>query len=366
MTQASDGMNYAPEGKPNPVCAAGDFTMAAAHLDHGHIFGMCRGMSEAGADVKWVYDPDPAKVEQFRAKFPSARPARSLDEILDDGDVRLVAAAAVPCDRGPLGNRVMAAGKDYFTDKSPFTSLDQLAAARRTVQATGRKYMVYYGERLHSECAVHAGTLIAGGAIGRVVQTIGAGPHRLRAGSRPSWFFDKARYGGILCDIGSHQAEQFLHFTGAKDARVLAATAGNMGHPAHPGLEDFGHAMLAADNGASGYFRVDWFTPEGLRVWGDGRCFILGTDGYIELRKNCDVATDHGGDQLILVDGKQERRIACAGRVGYPFFGQLLLDCLHRTEKAMTQEHAFKAAELCLIAQEMADAASTTAVVTAD
>ena len=359
MSQASDGMNYAPEGKPNPVCAAGDFPMAATNLDHGHIFGMCQGMIEAGAEVKWVYDPDPAKVEKFRAKFPGARPARSLSEILDDDSVRLVAGAAVPCDRGPLGCRVMEAGKDYFTDKSPFTSLDQLEAARRMVQATGRKYAVYYGERLHSECAVHAGTLIAEGAIGRVVQTIGTGPHRLRATSRPAWFFEKDKYGGILCDIGSHQAEQFLHYTGAKDARVLAATAGNMGNPDHPGLEDFGHAMFEADNGASGYFRVDWFTPEGLRVWGDGRCFILGTEGYIELRKYCDVTTDRGGDQLILVDGKQEHRIECAGRVGFPFFGQLLLDCLHRTETAMTQEHAFKAAELCLLAQQRADATRT-------
>ena len=39
---------------------------------------------------------------------------------------------------------------------------------------------------------------------------------------------------------------------------------------------------------------------------------------------------------------------------GYPFFGQLILDCLNRTENAMTQEHAFKAAELCLTAQEKA------------
>lgn len=357
MSKASDGMNYAPEGKPNLVCREGDFPMAAVHLDHGHIFGMCQGMVEAGAVVQWVYDPDPAKVENFRAKFPGARPARSLSEILDDDSVRMVAAAAVPCERGPLGGQVMEAGKDYFTDKSPFTSLDQLAAARRAVQATGRKYAVYYSERLHSECAVHAGKLIAAGAIGRVIQTMGTGPHRLGAPSaRPAWFFQKDKYGGILCDIGSHQVEQFLFYTGAVDARLAAASSGNMGHPDHPGLEDFGHATLEGNNGTSGYFRVDWFTPDGLRAWGDGRCLILGTEGYIELRKYLDVTTDLGGNQLILVDGKQEHRIDCTGQVGFPFFGELLLDCLHRTEKAMTQEHAFKAAELCLLAQEMADA----------
>ena len=129
----------------------------------------------------------------------------------------------------------------------------------------------------------------------------------------------------------------------------------NYGNPAHPELEDFGEASFTADNGASGYFRCDWFTPDGLRTWGDGRMIILGTEGFIELRKYIDLANaESGGDHLFLVDKKGERRIPCAGQVGYPFFGQLILDCLNRTENAMTQEHAFKAAELCLRAQAAA------------
>lgn len=350
----SDGMTYAPKGKPAPVCQAGDFVMAAACLDHGHIYGQCNGLVEAGAELKWVYDSDPARVRAFVEKFPQARPARSLEEILDDPAVHLVAAAAVPCDRGPLGCRVLRAGKDYFTDKAPFTTLEQLAAARETVAATGRKYAVYFSERLHSECSVHAGTLVAEGAIGRVVQTLGTGPHRLSAPARPAWFFEREKYGGILCDIGSHQCEQFLFFTGAKEARIVHAAARNVAHPSHPGLEDFGECNLVADNGAFGYFRVDWFTPDGLGTWGDGRLIILGTEGYIELRKYIDITTANGLDQLLLVDNKGEHRIPCAGQVGFPFFGQLVLDCLHRTERAMSQEHTFKAAELCLLAQRAA------------
>jgi predicted dehydrogenase len=353
--QATDGMNYAPRGKPAPVCGPGEFPIAAVGLDHGHIHGQVNGLLEAGAELRWVFDPDPAKVEAFRRQHPQARAARALDEVLDDPRIRLVAAAPVPCDRGPLGVRVMERGKDYFVDKSPFTTLDQLADARRSAAATGRKYMVYYSERLHVECAVHAGTLIQAGAIGRVLQVIGLGPHRLNAKSRPAWFFDKAKYGGILCDIGSHQCEQFLYYAGARDARVTQARAVNHHHPEHPGLEDFGEASLVADNGASFYFRVDWFTPDGLRTWGDGRTFILGTDGYIELRKYVDVATERMGNQILLVNGSGEQRLEVQGQVGFPFFGQLIRDCLERTEHAMTQEHAFKAAELSLQAQARAD-----------
>lgn len=349
--QKSDGMNYAPEGKSEPVVANGEFAIAALALDHGHIYGMCNGLTEAGAEIKWVYDPDPEKVGRFRQAFPGARAARSADEILQDEEVRLVASAAVPNVRCELGCDVMGHGKDYFTDKAPMTTLAQLDQARAQVDRTGRKFAVYYSERLHTECSIYAGNLIEAGAIGRVLQVIGMGPHRLSKGSRPPWFFDFAQYGGILCDIGSHQIEQFLHFSGAADATVTSSRVANYSNPDYPELEDFGDASLVADNGATNYFRVDWFTPDGLRAWGDGRTFILGTEGYMELRKYLDVGRESESDQLYLVDGKGEQHIRTRNTVGFPYFGQLILDCLERTERAMTQEHTFKAAELCLIAQ---------------
>ncbi|HTB79950.1 MAG TPA: Gfo/Idh/MocA family oxidoreductase [Opitutaceae bacterium] len=351
MSAKADGMNYAPKGKPRPVVKPGEFVFAAMHLDHGHIYGQCNGLLEAGAELKWVYDPDPKKVEAFRAKFPQAQPAHDPGQILDDPAVRLVTAAAVPCDRGPIGCRVLASGKDYFTDKTPFTSLDQLDKAKAAVVRTGRKYMVYYSERLHVESAIYAGGLVHGGAIGRVVQVIGLGPHRLNKPSRPAWFFEKAKFGGILCDIGSHQFEQFLFYSGATDAEIAHAAVGNFANPGTPEFEDFGEASLLGNNGATNFVRVDWLTPDGLGTWGDGRTVILGTKGYIELRKYVDVARDPSGDHVYLVDDKGEQHIPVQGTVGFPFFGELILDCLNRTEKAMTQVHAFKAAELCLRAQ---------------
>jgi predicted dehydrogenase len=186
--QKSDGMNYAPKGKPNPVCREGEFVFAAIALDHGHIYGMCNGLVEAGATLKWVYDPDPKKVEAFRKAFPQVAVADSEAQVLADPEVRLIAGAAVTSERCALGLRAMNAGKDYFTDKAPMTTLEQLAQARETAARTGKKYMVYYSERLHVESAVYAGQLIADGAIGRVIQVLGTGPHRLGTG-RPDWFF---------------------------------------------------------------------------------------------------------------------------------------------------------------------------------
>ena len=349
-----DGMNYAPVGKPQPVVAPGEFIIAAAALDHGHIYGMCNGLIEAGATLKWVYDPDPAKVAKFVEQYPQVKVADSLETILTDASVQLVAGAAVPSERCPLGLKVMDAGKDYFTDKAPLTTLAQLEQAKRKVRETGRKYAVYYSERLHVESAVFAGQLVEQGAIGRVMQTLGVGPHREGEG-RPEWFYDKALFGGILCDIGSHQIEQFLFYTGNRNARVVASQVRNVNHPQYPLFEDFGDAMLAGDNGATGYFRCDWFTPDGLSSWGDGRLTLLGTEGYIEIRKYVDI-TRQEQDVVYLVNKEGEFRYPVAGKVGFPYFGQLILDCLNRTENAMTQEHTFKAAELCVKAQMLANA----------
>lgn len=352
--QRADGMRYAPKGEVKPVVGKGEFRFAAIGLDHGHIYGMCNGLVEAGGELIWVQDPDPAKVEEFQKSFPEVRAAAREAQILEDETVHMVAGAKIPCERCDLGLRVMDHGKDYFADKPPLTTLEQLEAAREKVQQTGRKYAVYYSERLHVEAAVHAGDLIREGAIGRVVQVVNLAPHRMSPASRPDWFFDNAKYGGILCDIGSHQIEQFLHYAGAKDAQVLHSKVGNYTMKEHPHFEDFGDATLLADNGATMYFRVDWFNPDGLPVWGDGRTFILGTDGYIELRKYIDIARDPQSDHVYLVNHAGEEHIPVHGKVGYPFFGELILDCLNRTENAQTQEHAFKTIELAIQAQMQA------------
>jgi len=354
MAKISEGMNFAPKGKPNPVVRKGEFKIAAIALDHGHINGMCNALTEAGAEVKYVYDPNPGKVADFIKMFPGTAAARCEDEIFLDPEVKLIAGAAVPSERCALGLRAMSAGKDYFTDKTPLISLEQLEAAKAKVRETGRKYMVYYSERLHTESAVFTGQLIEEGAIGRVIQVLGLGPHRLGADARPDWFFKREKYGGILCDIGSHQIEQFLYYAGASDAYVAHSQIGNFNNPKYPELDDFGDATLVADNGATNYFRVDWHTPDGLSGWGDGRTFILGTDGFIEQRKYLNIGMGDGGNHVFLANQKEETHFNVTDQMGYPFFGRLILDCINRTENAMTQAHAFKAAELSVRAQMQA------------
>lgn len=355
MVDIRDGANYAPTSQAEAVVSPGEFCFASAYLDHGHIYGQTNGLRDAGATLKYVYDPDPERVRKFCEAYPGVTVAESFEQILADPAIRLVNAAAIPDQRAAIGIRVLEAGKDYFSDKSPFTSLQQLDAVREVVAQTGRKYAVYYAERLHNDAAWRAGELIAQGAIGRVLQVLNLAPHRLARETRPDWFFNKQNYGGILTDIGSHQVEQFLTYAGCESASINFARVENFSHPDKPGLEDFGELSMTGDNGTSFYTRVDWYTPDGLRTWGDGRCFIVGTGGTMELRKYLDVGGDAPSSKLILVNAAGESVEECQDCTGFPFFGQLILDCINRTENAMSQAHAFRAAQLSMQAQELAD-----------
>ncbi len=341
---------------PEPVVEPGEFCFAVSGMDHGHIYGQTAGLIKAGATLKYVHcDTDPDKAAKLAAEN-GAQHVTDLGTILNDDDVKLVASACIPDQRAALGVRCMEAGKDYFVDKGPLTTLKQLDAVWEAVKNTGRKYMVYYSERLDSEAGIYLGRLIERGAIGRVIQVTGFGPHRIGdPKSRPDWFYQLEKYGGILCDIGSHQIEQFLQYSGAKDARVLHAKVANYNHPDYPELQDFGDCTLVGDNGATMYFRLDWFTPDGLGTWGDGRTFVIGTEGYIEARKYTNIADEGKGDHVFIVNGEGERRIDVKGKVGKPYFGQLIRDCIDRTETAMTQQHALKVAELCVKAQLAAE-----------
>ena len=243
-------------------------------------------------------------------------------------------------------------GKDYMVDKPGIITLEQLAEVREVQKETNRIYSIMYSERFENKATVKAGELVKAGAIGKVIQTIGLGPHRMNPTARPAWFFDKKRFGGIITDIGSHQFDQFLYFTGSTRADVVASQIGNVNHPQYPAFEDFGDVMLHGNNG-SGYIRVDWFTPDGLNSWGDGRLTILGTDGYIEVRKNIDITYHEGGNHLYLVNQKETRYINC-NKEPLPFGEQFVNDVINRTETAMPQEHCFLATELALKAQKQA------------
>jgi predicted dehydrogenase len=322
-------------------------------LDHAHIYSMTAAVQRGGGQLVAVYGSDPKQIADFRAKFGDVKVARSEDEILQDKSIQLIAGAAIPDQRAPLGIRAMQAGKDYLADKPGITTLEQLAEVRRTVESTGRKFAIMYSERLEVRSAVYAGELIRQGAIGRVIQTVNLAPHRVNAPSRPDWFWDKAHFGGILTDIGSHQADQFLYYTNSTQARVVAAQTGNLAHPKYPKFEDFGDMMISG-SGGTGYVRVDWYTPDGLSTWGDGRLFVLGTEGYIELRKYINVASGlPGGDHLYMVDRKQARYIDCK-EVALPFGPQFVTDIVERTQIAQDQKQALLAAELVLTAQKNA------------
>jgi predicted dehydrogenase len=329
--------------------------VAAIGFAHDHIYGIAGVLASAGAEIVAYFDPDdtPERAARFAERFPEAQAARSIEEILEDESIDVIISAAIPNQRAPLGIRAMQHGKDFLSAKPAFTDLEQLEEARRVQAETGRMYKVFFNERFGNPSTVKAGELVHSGAIGRVVQTVGFGPHRLlNHGYRPEWVFDRQYFGGVINDLASHQMDQFLYFTGSTEAEIVSAHIGNFRHTQYPKIHDYGDATLRSPQ-AVGHVRVDWLTPPGLGTWGDVRLFIVGTDGSIELRKNIDLAGREGANHLFIVDQQGTRYLPCDD-VPMPFGQQFLDDVRNRTETAVSQAHTFLASELALKAELMA------------
>jgi predicted dehydrogenase len=325
---------------------------AAIGLNHGHIYGICRQLLDAGAELVGFYAPEPDLASAFAERYPHVKQAASAEELLEDPSIHLIASAAIPDERGPLGIKAMQHGKDYVVDKPGFVSLAQLAEARRVQAETERIYSVYFSERLGSRASQKVSELLEQGVIGDVVHMTGMGPHRIGQNPRPDWFWEFERFGGILNDIGSHQIDQYLAYSGATEVEVVFSQVANFHHPEHPTFQDFGDLILRSPT-STAHIRVDWFSPNGLGVFGDARLFLIGTDGYIEARKIIDIAGRSGGNHVFVANESGVEYIDC-NDVHLPYGDQLIQDVLNRTETAMTQEHCFLTCELILKAQVQA------------
>jgi predicted dehydrogenase len=325
---------------------------AAIGINHGHIYGMTKAIMRGGGELVSFYAKEDDLAANYSKAFPQAKRMNSEKEILEDESTQLIISSAIPVERAKIAIRAMKHGKDAMVDKPGITTLELLKEVKEVQAETNRIFSISYSERFENEATVKASELVKAGAIGDVIQTIGLGPHRINPTSRPDWFWEEESIGGIITDIASHQFDQFLYFTNSTSAEIAASQVGNISNKAYPNFQDFGDVMVRG-NGGTGYIRVDWFTPDGLKSWGDGRLTILGTEGYIEIRKNIDIAGKSGGNHLFLVNNEKTQKISCQG-VELPYGPQLVNDILNRTETAMTQKHCFLAMELALIAQKNA------------
>jgi predicted dehydrogenase len=333
---------------------------AVCGMSHDHIYGMIGAIQRGGGVLVAAWGGERDKLATFRKRFPDVKVVATQEEIINDPSVQLVLSSQIANERADIGIRAMKHGKDFLSDKPGITTLEDLATVRKTIAETKKIYAIMYSELLEVKAAIKAGDLVQAGAIGRVIQTINIAPHQITqrhgdaggGSGRPEWFWNPVQFGGILCDIGSHQVDQFLYYTGSTEAEVVESQIANVNHPQRPQFQDFGDMVLRGNRGF-GYVRLDWFTPDGLGTWGDGRLFILGTQGYIEVRKYTNVAVSKQGNNLFIVDQKQARYIDC-NNVPLPFGPQFVSDIVNRTHTAQDQAQCLLAAELVIKAQKNA------------
>ena len=328
--------------------------LAILGIDHGHIFDMLDEMIKEGCNCNHFWTEGfPLTLNEFNKKYPNIKRVESKSEILKNNKIDMILISSIPKDRAALSIESLKSGKDVMVDKPGCTTLNQLEDLKRTVKETGKIWSVNFSERFHVAAVAKAEELVVEGKIGKVKQTIGTGPHRQGNYERPDWFYDRQSYGGIITDIGSHQIHQFLVFTNSNEAKINHALVENTTKLDKPGFQDFGEVNLTGNSG-HGYIRLDWFTPDALPTWGDGRLFILGDKGFIEIRKYTDLAKSDSGNHLYYANNEEVKHIDCSD-VKLPYFRNLINDVLDRTESACSQELTYLTMELAIKAQEIAE-----------
>ncbi len=332
----------------------GKLTFAVVGLKHSHIYGMTDSLINAGAELKWVFDDDSSLIKTFLKTFPNVRIAKNLKEILDDNQVQLVVSADIPSRRATLAITVMNAGCNFFVDKAPALTLKECEDIKKTQAKTGKKYFVYYSELIENDASIFAKNLIDQGVIGKLCHIDIFAPHLLNPKSRPKWFWERKHNGGIITDIGSHQIEQFLEFSECTNAKITNARVKNYFHKEYPEFEDFGDITIESENGVTGYFRVDWLSPERIDTFGDLRTILLGEKGFIELRKNLDIGNSQTCDNVIVANDNGVFKQSVTGKIQHPYFINLINDCLTGNNTAMPLDLIFSTMELTIKAQMLA------------
>ena len=330
------------------------FVFACIGLSHSHIYGMTNSLIKAGAELKWVYDENECLLHAYKEKFTQVKAASSVDEVLEDPEVDLIVSADIPSRRADLAIRSMEAGHHFFVDKAPAITIDQCKDVQKTREKTGKKYFVYYSELIENDATIFTKQLVDRGIIGKIYHLDIFAPHRLNPESRPDWFWKRADTGGIITDIGSHQIEQFLEFAGSTRAKITAARVANYFHPQYPEFDDFGDVMIESDNGITGYLRVDWMSPAGIKTFGDLRLTVLGEKGFIEIRKNCDLGHSSTTNNVTVAIDDGVFSESVSGKVDKPYFRRLISDCINGTDTATSPELIRSAMELTVAAQSIA------------
>ena len=319
-------------------------------LNHGHINGQAKGLLDSGKwKLKHVFAEEDDLREAFVARFPDVTVAESVEQVLADEEVELIASASINAHRGPLAVQSLRAGKHFFVDKPCVTTLEQMEEIKKAVEETGLKWFAFFGEMLTHVGVKWVRQELEKGNLGEPVHFMGLGPHTLRINGRPDWMFNRELHGGILNDIASHQIAQFGYWM-MQDPIPQFSRVGNLHHPHKPEFEDFGDATLLGSKGATGYIRADWFTPEGLPAFGDIRQQLITTDAYVEHRKTIDIGDPQGGrgGKLIVTRMNKGPEIIDLSKTPMTFFDDLTADVENGSETAIPFDLGYKASKAIL------------------
>ena len=319
---------------------------------HSHILGQAQALADAGACAAMIWEPDDRAYAAFARAFPDVERVHDLDVILCADAIGFVTAAPIAAERAWLGIQCLEAGKDYLVDKPGVLTRFELEAVQHACERTGRRFIVWFHERLSSPATLAALDLVHAGTIGDLVGCTILAPHQLRPSERPDWFWAPEFAGDIIVDLGSHHFDLLLEATGNAPLEVTSAVADCVHFSEHDGFLDLATVTVVGPN-FQATIHLDWLSPDTLGTWGAGRIFFRGTRGYLEVRREIDLAGRPGSNHLLWVNESGSHREQWDGRT-LRFASDYLADLASGAHTAIDPDRWRQASRLALDASELA------------
>ena len=316
---------------------------------HGHIFSIYQLIKENPAtEFAGAYEPDTATREAAERTHGMTFPYATREALLADPTVDAVAIGDYYGIRGEHAIAALKAGKHVIADKPLCTSLAELEEIERIAAEKKLSVGLMLDMRYHKNVQT-AKMLIDAGRLGRIHNVQFGGQHPLQYGTRPMWYFEDGKHGGVINDIAVHGVDLLTFLTGQTLAKVNAARCYNGYAKEEPAFLDCGQFMLTLSGGAGVIADISYAAPNTMgytypyywefHVWGE--------QGMLSFSYNSDGVT-------LCVNGATEPEIVPAVTpVGDTL--SAFLDDIAGKPTMMTTAEAFAASRATLTIQAAAE-----------
>jgi len=218
-------------------------------------------MELPGAEVKWICDLDPQRLERFGRRYPSCTRTDEVDHLFDDPELDAVVIATPVFTHFDLASQALSAGKHTFVEK-PLASSVEMADRLLDLSEQNDRLLMCGHTFVYSPPVRTVKKLLDSGEIGEVFfvssNRVNLGLHQADV--------------SVIWDLGPHDFSILLYWLDEMPTRVRAVGRDSIVR----GIPDVAFINLGYESEIVANVELSWLAPSKLR-----RTVIVGSEKMI-------------------------------------------------------------------------------------